>query len=287
MERVHFGLRTALLAWQFGPFPLLVVAACLGAGVWYLRADWSLAARGRRWRPRRTGSFFAGLVSVDLALQSPLATLTGSYFEAHVLQHLLLMIIAPALLAMGAPMTLILQTSGRRAKSVWLRILHGPFFAVVSHPIVVWFLYYGGMLAFFLTPAIGVAMNHMWLMDVINVGFLLGGALFWWPMIGLDPIPRWNVDYPLRMVNLLIGVPLESFLAIALLGSHQTIAPMYSLSSTHAGAGVLWVLSELFTVAAVIPIYFQWMAAEDRKTAREDARLDVLAARGRTRQTEA
>ena len=77
------------------------------------------------------------------------------------------------------------------------------------------------------------------------------------------------------MVNLLIGVPLESFLAIALLSSRRTIAPMYSLSSTHAGAGVLWVLSELLTVVAVIPIYFQWMASEDRKTAREDARLDA------------
>ena len=81
------------------------------------------------------------------------------------------------------------------------------------------------------------------------------------------------------MVNLLIGVPLESFLAIALLSSRQTIAPMYTLSSTHAGAGVLWVLSELLTVVAVIPIYFQWMASEDRKTAREDARLDVEATR--------
>ena len=98
-------------------------------------------------------------------------------------------------------------------------------------------------------------------------------------MIGLDPIPRWGASYPLRMVNLLIGVPLESFLAIALLSSRQTIAPMYSLSSTHAGAGVLWVLSELLTVAAVIPIYFQWMASEDRKTAREDARLDAEASR--------
>jgi putative copper resistance protein D len=278
MTRVYFNLHTALLAWQFGPFPLLVLACCITAGVWYLRADWALAARGRKWKPRRTESFFGGLIAVDLAVQSPVATLTGSYFEAHVLQHLLLMIIAPALLAMGAPMTLILQTSGRRAKTTWLRILHSNGFALLSHPIVVWFLYYGAMLAFFLTPLIGFAMDRMWLMDIINVGFLLGGALFWWPMIGLDPIPRWNVNYPLRMVNLLIGVPLESFLAIALLSSRRPIAPIYSLASTHSGAGVLWVLSELLTVVAVIPIYFQWMAAEDRKSAREDARLDAEAA---------
>jgi len=54
---------------------------------------------------------------------------------------------------------------------------------------------------------------------------------------------------------------------------------MYSLSSTHTRAGILWVMSELLTVIAVIPIYFQWMASEDRKTAREDARLDAEAAR--------
>src|ERR1019366_84415 len=278
MGPVHFSLHTALLDWQFGPFPLLILAACIAAGVWYLRADWALAARGRKWKPGRTASFFAGLFSVDLALQSPVATLTASYFEAHVIQHLLLMIIAPALLAMGAPMTLILQTSSRRAKTAWLRIFHSNGFAVLSHPLTVWVLYYGVMLAFFLTPTIGFAMNHMWVMDLINLGFLFGATLFWWPMIGLDPIPRWSASYPLRMVNLLIRFLLESFLAIALLSSRQTIAPMYTLSSTHAGAGVLWVLSELFTVIAVIPIFFQWMASEDRKTQREDARLDAAAA---------
>ena len=275
----YFNLHTALLDWQFGPFPLLILAACVAAGIWYLRADWALATRGRKWKAQRTISFFAGLITVDLALQSPVATLTGSYFEAHVIQHLLLMMIAPALLSMGAPMTLILQTSSRRTKTRWLRLFHSQGFAVLSHPLVVWVLYYGVMLAFFLTPLIGFAMNHMWLMDIINLSFLFGATLFWWPMIGLDPIPRWGASYPIRMVNLLIGVPLESFLAIALLSSRQTIAPMYSLASTHAGAGVLWVLSELLTVAAVIPIYFQWMASEDRKTAREDARLDAEAAR--------
>lgn len=273
--RPRFDLHTLLTGWQLTPFALLVLVACIAAGVWYLRADWALAARGRRWKPRRTLAFLGGLVAVDLALQSPAATLTGSYFEAHVVQHLLLMIIAPALLALGAPMTLVLQTSRRRTKTVWLRIFHSAPFAVLSHPIMVWFLYYGAMLAFFLTPAIAVAMDHMWLMDLWNLGFLFGATLFWWPMVGLDPIPRWKMGHPLRLANLLIGVPLESFLAIALLGARHTIAPMYSLSSTHAGAGVLWVLTELFTVLAAIPIFFQWMASEDRKAARDDARLDA------------
>ena len=97
-------------------------------------------------------SFFAGIVTVDIALQSPVATLTGSYFEAHVIQHLLLMIIAPALLAMGAPMTLILQTSRRRTKTSGCASSTARLLLSLSHPLMVWLLYYGTMLAFFLTP---------------------------------------------------------------------------------------------------------------------------------------
>jgi cytochrome c oxidase assembly factor CtaG len=259
MEPARFDLHTVLLGWQFGPFPIFVLVACIACIVWYLRADWALAARGRVWKARRTVAFVTGIVCVDLALQSPLATLSNGYFQAHVLQKLTLMIIAPVLLALGAPMTLILQTSGRRAKTTWLKIIHSTAFAVISHPIV-------------------VAMEHMWLMDLFNLLFLFAATLFWWPIVGLDPVPRWNYSYPMRMVNLLIGVPLESFLAVGLMSSRTPIAPMYSLSGSHAGAGLFWALTELFTMLTVIPIYFQWMASEDRKTARTDARLDAEAA---------
>ena len=112
---------------------------------------------------------------------------------------------------------------------------------VLSHPLSVWVLYYGVMLAFFLTP-ICFAMSHMWLMDLINLGFLFGATLFWWPMVGLDPIPRWgrlspkDREPPDRSAPRVISRHRSS-------SSRQTIAPMYTLSSTHAGAGVLWVLS--------------------------------------------
>ena len=65
MERVYFNLHTALFDWQDGPFPLLVLAACIAAGIWYLRADWALATRGRRWQSQRTVSFFSGLITVE------------------------------------------------------------------------------------------------------------------------------------------------------------------------------------------------------------------------------
>ena len=80
------------------------------------------------------------------------------------------------------------------------------------------------------------------------------------------------------MLNLALGVPVEAFLGIALLNDSKPAASIYTLASTHAGGGLLWVLSELFTFAALVPIFVQWMRSEDRIAAQEDARLDAEAA---------
>lgn len=270
-EPLRFTVHNALTLWRFSIFPVCVAIVLVALAVWYLRADWQLAARGRRWSGWRTASFLTGLVAVDLALQSPVAAYTASYFEAHVLQHLLLMVVAPPLLALGAPSTLLLQTSSRRTKTRWLRILRSAPFAFISHPIVVFMLYFGSMFAFFLTPALNYAMLHMWLMDVINLMFLLGATLFWWPMVGIDPIIHWKMDYPARMAALLLGSGIEAFLGVAILNSRHSLASMYTVSSSHAGGGLLWAATEVVTLAAFLPVFIAWMRSEDRIAVRADA----------------
>ena len=185
------------------------------------------------------------------------------------------MVTAPPLLALGAPMTLALQTSGRATKVRLLRILNSRVFKWWSHPIPTAAVYYVSMFAFFLTSAVDVAMNHMWLMDVVNVAFLVAAMHFWWPIVGIDLIPHWPMSHGMKMVSLLIGVPIESFLALALLASVRPAASMYSLSSTHAGAGILWIGAEAFTFLALIPVFLQWLRFEGRRTARIDAELDA------------
>ena len=272
MKPEPFNLHTALTAWQSGPFSIAVAVAVVGLAYWYLRADWQLATRGRRWPWPRTLAFMAGLVAVDLALQSPVATFTGSYFQAHVTQHLLLMVLAPPLLALGAPSTLLLQSSSRAAKKRWLTVLRSRAFAIATYPVVVWFFYFGAMFAFFLTPLINYAMEHMALMDAINLGFLLSGCLYWWPIVGLDPIVHWRMGYGSRLAALSLGVPFEAFLGIAIMSLRTPIASMYSLNSTHSGGALLWVATELTTFIGLIPVFFMWVRADERAGARADAK---------------
>ena len=266
------NLHNALTQWSTGPFAWVVLALVLLAGLWYLRAASRLRAKGRRWAAGRTISFLGGLVSVELAIGSSVATFSMGDFSAHVIQHMLLMILAPPLLAMGAPSTLILQTSAPRTKTALLRGLRSPAFKVVSHPITVWFLYYGLMFVFFLSALLGYAMNHMALMDLFNVVFLAGATLFWWPMVSPDPIPSWKMGYAAKFVNLFVGVPFESFLGIALMSETSPAAAMYSLSGTHAGGGVLWAVGEISIAAAMFPIYRQWMRSDEREARRADRR---------------
>ncbi len=274
-DHLGLSLHNLLTRWGTGPFALLVLAAVVAAAIWYLQSVWALSAKGRTWSRTRTTSFLTGLVLVDLALQSPVATFTMRYFEAHMIQHLLLMVTAPPLLAMGAPMTLALQTSGRRTKVRLLRVLNSRPFKWWSHPIPTAGIYYFAMFAFFLTSAVEVAMSHMWLMDVVNIAFLIASMHFWWPIVGVDLIPHWPMTHGMKMISLLIGVPIESFLALALLSTTRSVASMYSVSGTHAGAGILWVGAEAFTFLALIPIFIQWIRFEGRRTARIDAELDA------------
>jgi putative membrane protein len=269
------NLHTVLTDWQTGLFPMVVAVVLVAMAVWYLQRVRRLERRGRPWSVGRTASFLTGLLTVEIALGSSVASLADFSFTAHVIQHLLLMIVAPPLAALGAPMTLLLQTSGRPTKRRALWVLHSRGFEVVRHPVPVFFFYYLSMYAFFLSGAIGFAMEHMWLMDLINLGFLAGATLFWWPMVGLDPIPGGGMSPGLKIMNLLIGIPVETFLGIALLELSTPVAPMYSLASTHNGGAVLWIGSELANVIALLPIFLQWVRTDARTARRIDARLDA------------
>lgn len=274
MKAPSLTLHSLLTAWQWSPFSVAVAVGVLVLAVLYLQGDWRLAARGRKWPGRRTIAFLAGLVAVDVALQSPVATFTNSYFQAHVLQHLLLMVVAPPLLALGAPSTLLLQAGSRRAQTRWLSVLRSRLFAVLTHPLVVWALYFGIMVAFFLSSLINYAMEHMAAMDALNLLFLMGGCLYWWPMVGLDPVVHWKMGYGARIANLALGVPFESFLGISIMSLSTPIASMYTLQSTHSGGALLWAATELATFVGLVPVFVQWMRAEDRAGVRADARAD-------------
>lgn len=115
--------------------PLSAVAV-VALGAVYLAGTRRLVARGRRWPAARTASFLAGVGVLAVATQSGLAAYDTALFSVHVIQHLLLSMVAPPLLALGAPVTLLLTVWSPLTRRRLLRVLHSRPVAVATHPLI-------------------------------------------------------------------------------------------------------------------------------------------------------
>ncbi|MDA8342859.1 MAG: cytochrome c oxidase assembly protein [Actinomycetota bacterium] len=274
-------LHTLLLGFQTDWLSLVVLVTEIGAAAWYLVSVRRLAVRGRRWSRWRSASFVSGIAVVFVATGSGLAAYDDSVFEMHVIQHLLLMNFAPVLLALSAPITLALQASNRGTQRWLLRVLHHPVVAVVTNPFVVIFLYSGTMIAYFLSPFYQFSLEHPLLHDYTHLHFLVSGCLYWWLVVGLDP-GRWRLTFPMKLGLLVVEIPVGTVLGLTLTQSRVSVAPLFhTVTDTHAGGSIAWVVSEGFTLIAITIVLIQWMRADQREAIQADRAEDRALARAR------
>lgn len=260
-----------LTGWQSDPLVLVAYGIMFALAALYVLGIWRLASRGRHWSNWRTASFLSGLLVVVISIGSGVGYYDDYVFTDHVVQHLLLMSMAPPLLALGAPITLLLQTSARKVKSVTLRILHSRPVRVISHPAVTLALAVGTMYVYFLTPLYPYSLAHPLFHDYTHLHFLLVGCLYWWPLVGVDPMPS-RLSYPARLGALGVAIPFNAFLGVVIMNMSQTIAPQHTLADTHMGGAVMWAFSEVFTIGAIAILFSRWSRSDEREAARLDRR---------------
>ena len=222
----------------------------------------------RRWPPARTAVFVAGSVVVTAAL----AVDGRRSFAAHAVQHLFLGMVAPAMFALGAPVTLALQASGGATRRRLLRVLHSRPAAILCSPPVAWALFGGSMLALYLTPLYRLSLDNTVVHEAVHVHFLVAGSLFFWPVLGIDPLPR-RLHHGARLLLVFLTIPFHAVLGMALLGA-PPLAPEHTLADHRAGTGVLWAAGDLLGLMAVLVVAAQWMGHEERQAARDDRRAD-------------
>jgi putative membrane protein len=271
---VPVDARTLLLDWQMPPVAgSAVVAAALGYG-WGVER---LRRRGRRWPPARSAAFAAGLVVLVVALCSGLARYDTTNFSLHMVQHLLLAMVGPPLLALGAPITLALQAGSRPVQRRLLALLHSTPVAIITHPVVSWTLFGGSLIALYFTPLYAVTLRHPWLHDLVHVHFVVVGMLFIWPVVGLDP-HRWRLPHGARLLYVLLALPFHSIVGLALSTSGSRLWAAHTVADQQAGGGVMLLGGDLITLVLFVVIFVQWANAEERLAARADAAADLAEA---------
>jgi cytochrome c oxidase assembly factor CtaG len=202
------GWRLLISAWDWEPS---VVAGCAALLLAYFAA--------LRFRfPKVAWYFTAGIIVLLLALVSPLDTLGDTYlFSAHMLQHILLILIVPPLLLLGMPRDL--------AQRVLRRPHVGRAERVLSRPVLAWTLGVGTMWLWHWPPLYNATLANEVIHIAEHLMFLVTATIFWWPVIG--PIEEFRLS-PLRAVVYVFSACVaHTVLAILLTFSPLGMYPAY------------------------------------------------------------
>ncbi|MEU2262969.1 cytochrome c oxidase assembly protein [Streptomyces sp. NPDC019645] len=261
----------------------LVGLALYGWGVARLRR------RGDAWPAGRTVFFTVGVLSIALVMCTKLNDYGMVMFSVHMVQHMVISMLSPILLLLGAPVTLALRAlppAGRGRKGpreLLLALLHSRYMKIVTHPAFTIPMFIASLYGLYFTPLFDFLMGsrpgHIGMM----VHFLAVGLIFFWPIMGVDPGPH-RPGYVMRMLELFAGMPFHAFFGIALMMASEPMVQAYAdppaslgisaLSDQNAAGGIAWAFSEIPSVLVLIALVFQWYRSEQRQAVRKDRAAD-------------
>jgi putative copper resistance protein D len=268
---------------QARPAGWLTVLLVLAAGA-YLYGVHRLRARGDRWPASRTVLFCAaGLGSIAAVTVSGLAAYDTTLLSVHMVQHMVLTMVAPIFLALGAPVTLALRTLARRPRRLLVAVLHSRPVRVLTFPLVAFGLFVVNPFILYFSDLYRLSLGNGWVHEWVHLHFLVTGCLFFWPLLGRDPLPgRW--PYPGRVLLMVVSVPFHTVLGLTVMQSTTLLGgdwyPSLGLAwadpfaDQRLAGGILWATGELVSVCVLGVIAAQWIRASEREAQRVDRALD-------------
>lgn len=246
-----------------GP-PLWASAAGVAGLLAYLVA---VAVRRRRiprpWPAERTSAWAVGCALL-VAAWSPLPV-TGDATR-HVVQHLLLAMLAPLALVAAAPVTLLLGAASTPVRRVVGRVLGSTPVHVLTHPVSAAVLHVGGTAALYLTPLYALTTTSAPAHVLMHVHMLLAGCLFVWSLAGPDPAPR-RPGTAVRLVVLVVAAGAHAALA-KLLYAHADRLPVgagHSRADVESAAQWMYYGGDVAEVLLALAVLVSWYRARGRR----------------------
>ncbi len=280
-------LGTILTQWSLDPIWFVLT---IGAAWAYLVGAWRLHKRGDRWPVGRTVSWVSGCAVLFLVTNGGLNRYQEYMFSVHMTAHMMLTMVIPILLVLGAPVTLIARAVAKRHDGSWgmrewvLWAVHTPYARFISHPVVAAVIFAASLWVFYFTPIIEWAvrehLGHEWM----TIHFLISGYLFVQALIGIDPGPH-RTAYPVRLLLLLATMAFHAFFGVAIMGSTGLIdAAWYGamgrtwgptpLEDQQIGGGIAWSIGEIPTVILALIVAIAWARSDQKEAKRLDRNAD-------------
>lgn len=274
---------------ELSPDPFFLAGSLLGLALY----GWGvvrLRRRGDGWPVSRSVFFVVGVLSVALVMCTKLNDYGMVMFSVHMVQHMVISMLSPILLLLGAPVTLALRAlpvASRRGskgpRELLLALLHSHYMRIVTHPVFTIPLFIASLYALYFTPLFDLLMGSKPGHVAMMVHFLGVGLVFFWPIMGVDPGPH-RPGYVMRMLELFAGMPFHAFFGIALMMASEPMIKAYenppaslgidALSDQNAAGGIAWAFSEIPSVLVLIALVYQWYRSEQRQARRLDRAAD-------------
>ena len=269
--------------------PLFFTASLIAAAL-YVIGFLRIRKAGIHWPVMRLVSWLGGISVVIWCTNAGIATYAQVSVGLHMTQHMVLTMLGPILLVLGAPATLALRalkpsTTGERGPREWLVwFLHSPITRVLTNPFYVFIVYVIGLYGLYMTPLFGWLMGSHVGHVVMQAHFIISGYLFYWVLIGIDPRPR-PLPYWGRLLLLLLALAVHGFFAVAfMMGTTPMAVEWYGvvrpdwitdpLRDTLLGGQVTWGLSEIPSLIVLIAIAVQWSRSDEREAKRKDRQAE-------------
>ena len=253
----------------------------------YVKGVMVLTKRGDKWPVGRTISFALGISVIDFATSGGLGVYAQFSFSYHMLAHMLLAMVAPIGLVLGAPMTLALRTlpqgrtsTERGVRGSLLAALHSKVGTFYTNPVVALLIFDGSLFALYFTDLFASMMQSHVGHLFMTLHFLAAGFLFFFVVIGIDPNPR-KIPYLVQIVVLFAAMSIHAFFSIALMSTTTLIDKGYFaslqtpwltdlLADQKLGASIGWAMGEIPILMALVATFINWR----REDAREAKRID-------------
>jgi putative copper resistance protein D len=262
----------------------LIAVFLLVAAALYLYGGYRLRLRGDHWPAGRTLAFLlGGLGSIAAVTVTGIEAYDTTLLSVHMVQHMVLSMVGPIFLALGAPVTLALRTLPPQPRKILLRVLHSAVVKVLTFPLVAFGLFIANPFILYFTGLYRLTLEHAWLHELIHVHFIVTGCLFFWPLLGLDPLPnRW--PYPARALLMVLSVPFHTVLGLTIMQSKTLLGgdwyPSLDLAWSDpwndqvVAGGILWAGGEIVSVTMLGILVMQWIKQSEREAKRVDRALD-------------
>lgn len=256
--------------WQWRPIWDLVAAAVFVAYVC------GFVVMRRRQVPgvnaARAGSFVLGLVVLVLSVSTAVETYSHLLFWDHMVQHLLLIMVVPALLVVGHPLTMLVEVGPGRRDGTIARVLMSRPAAVLTQPLVGLAIYTAIIVGTHLTSFMNAMATHPWMHDAEQVLYLAGGYLFLLPLLANEPI-RWRAPHLMRMVVLFIAMAPDTVVGIVLLQSPHVMfpalaanRPAWAPNAVHdlnIGGGIMWAFGDGLMMLFIVAVMLAYLTNTD------------------------